>query len=492
MLLPLIDRASRFSGKISITDVEGRHTYGQLLKRARAVANALLAVSGGSDLDSSPVALMASPSCRFAAGLYGIWMAGGMAVPLCFRHPDPELLHVLRDSGAIRVLADRSHYARLRALAPSVTLLESLEGSSPTPKVEGARRALMLYTSGTTSRPKGVVMTHRNVQAMIEAMVTAWGWRSEDSILHTLPLHHTHGLVNALLTCLWVGARCEMMDRFDAAEVWRRFRRNTVFMAVPTIFRMLLDAWRTAPEAERRSMEAGAAGLRLMVSGSDALLKTLFEEWEKVTGHRLLERYGMTEIGMALSNPLLGERRAGTVGQPMPDMDVRLVDAADKVVAAEGIAGEIQVKGPSVFLEYWGHPGLTLRAFSDDGWFKTGDVGVAEGGYYRILGRLSVDVIKTGGFKVYAREVEEVLCLHPAVDQCAVVGIPDRRWGERVCAAVVSSSGQTLQESVIHRWAKKQLAHYKVPSLLMVTEELPCNVMGKVSKPALQRMFGDA
>jgi malonyl-CoA/methylmalonyl-CoA synthetase len=260
-------------------------------------------------------------------------------------------------------------------------------------------------------------------------------------------------------------------------------------MAVPTLYRRLIEAWEAADDATRTRWSAGGRELRLMVSGSAALPVPTLERWEEITGQRLLERYGMTEIGMGLSNPLLGERRPGHVGQPLPGVEVRLVDDEERVVA-EGDAGQIQVRGPAVFGEYWRRPEATADAFADCGWFRTGDRGVVEGGAYRILGRESVDILKTGGEKVSALEIEDVLRTHPSVADCAVVGIPDPDWGERVCAAVVAAAGAPAPTSdALRAFAKERLAPYKVPKEVRVVADLPRNALGKVTKPAVKELF---
>jgi malonyl-CoA/methylmalonyl-CoA synthetase len=235
-----------------------------------------------------------------------------------------------------------------------------------------------------------------------------------------------------------------------------------------------------------------------MVSGSAALPVSLFEKWQTISGHTLLERYGMTEIGMALSNPLDGERRPGHVGVPLPGVTARLAGESGSKVAAEGLfgeglsgegeSGEIQIKGPNVFLEYWRRPEATQQAFHD-GWFCTGDVAVIKDGYWRILGRSSVDIIKTGGYKVSALEVEEVLRTHPAITECAVVGVEDAEWGERVCAAIILKAGETLSHAELREWAKERLASYKAPTRILYVDELPRNVMGKVTKPDVKTLF---
>ncbi|HEU5220181.1 MAG TPA: acyl-CoA synthetase, partial [Gemmatimonadales bacterium] len=317
----------------------------------------------------------------------------------------------------------------------------------------------------------------------------AWGWTASDRILLVLPLHHVHGIVNVVGCALWAGAACEMLPKFDAEETWRRIEsgRLTVFMAVPTIYRRLIAAWDAAPEARQVRMSKACRGLRLMVSGSAALPVQTLTRWREISGHTLLERYGMTELGMALSNPLAGERKPGFVGVPLPGVEVRIVNEQGLPVGP-GTAGEVEVRGPAVFLEYWHRPEATAAAFRD-GWFKTGDTAVLEEGAYRILGRSSVDIIKTGGFKVSALEIEEELRGHPAVAECAVVGVEDPDWGERICVAVELASGHTLHLAELSAWARERLAPYKVPRSLLAVDALPRNAMGKVVKPDVVKLF---
>ena len=245
-------------------------------------------------------------------------------------------------------------------------------------------------------------------------------------------------------------------------------------------------------------MSRGAAGLRLMVSGSDALPVETLERWKEITGHVLLERYGMTEIGMALSNPLHGERRPGHVGGPLPGVEVRLVRMDLDEESGEhkhggpvesGGQGEIQVRGPGVFREYWGRPEATREAFAGDGWFCSGDVASLEDGSYRIWGRASQDIIITGGENVPAKEVEQVIATHPDVETCAVVGIKDPYWGKAVSVALVTRDGVEIDRAALRRWAKDRLAPYKIPQRVLTLDELPVNAMGKVIKPRLVEEF---
>jgi malonyl-CoA/methylmalonyl-CoA synthetase len=258
-------------------------------------------------------------------------------------------------------------------------------------------------------------------------------------------------------------------------------------MAVPTIYARLLAAWDAASPDVRRRWSAGASGLRLMVSGSAALPVGVLARWRDATGHVLLERYGMTEIGMALSNPLDGERRPGFVGRPLPGVAARLVDEQGAEVA-EGVPGEIEVRGDTVFVEYWRRPDATREAFRD-GWFRTGDVAIREAGSWRILGRQSVDIIKTGGYKVSALEIEDVLREHRSVRECAVVGVADEEWGERVAAVVVAAAGEAPTLEELRAWAASRLARYKLPTRLRLADDLPRNAMGKVVKARVKELF---
>jgi malonyl-CoA/methylmalonyl-CoA synthetase len=348
---------------------------------------------------------------------------------------------------------------------------------------------MILYTSGTSNRPKGVVTTHANIAAQIESLVKAWEWSANDRIVLCLPLHHVHGIINVVSCALWAGATCKMLPRFDANAVWDSIASGslTLFMAVPTVYTKLIAAWDAASPERRKILSSGCAGMRLMVSGSAALPVSTLQRWKEISGHTLLERYGMTEIGMALSNPLHGERVPGSVGRPLPGVEVQLV-GDDGQPVPPGTAGEIEVRGAGVFAEYWDRPEATRAAFRA-GWFRTGDTGIVEDGLYRILGRTSIDVLKTGGHKVSALEVEEVLRSHPAVAECAVVGVPDAEWGERVAAAVVLNDKQVLDLRSLRTWAMKLLAVHKVPSRLLVLNALPRNAMGKVIKPSVVKLF---
>jgi len=468
-------------------------TYGDLDRASKRVAGALL--EGRRDLEQARVAFFVQPGFEYVAVQRGIWRAGGVAVPLAISYPPPELEYVIRDSGAIAVVAEATAAAVIGPIAAAagarfITTGEVMTAgeAAALPHLGAPRRAMIIYTSGTTARPKGVVSSHANIGAQIASLVEAWEWTPADRLLLALPLHHVHGIVNGLGSALAVFATCEILPVFDAATAWNRLASGeiTVFTAVPTMYHRLIAAWDAAPGDVRRAWSDGARRLRLMMSGSAALPVQTLSRWRDITGHTLLERYGMTEIGMALSNPLHGERRPGVVGAPLPGVDVRLVDETGQPVA-EGAGGEIEVRGPTVFGEYWQRPDETRAAFRD-GWFRTGDMAVIENGAYRLLGRTAVDIIKTGGYKVSALEIEEVLRTHPAIAECAVVGLSDPEWGERVAAAVELAAG-ALSLAELQQWAKEHLAPYKVPRALHIVTALPRNAMGKVVKPDVAALF---
>ena len=493
--IPLLDRTRHHADRAAIISGDGDCTYQELLEKSHQVASYLL--SSAPDLAEARVTFMVRPGMNHVATQWGIWRAGGIAVPLCVMHPAPELAHVIDDCGASIVVADAEFESLLRPLAKQrglrfVPSEEFQNGQAASlPKVQPSRPAMILYTSGTTGKPKGVVSTHDIISAQIRSLVEAWGWEPTDHILHVLPLHHLHGIVNVLCCSLWVGATCQFLPKFDPKAVWQRIsegRDLTLFMAVPTIYARLIAEWESVDYRQQEQMSAGCNRLRLMVCGSAALPVPILEKWRQISGHTLLERYGMTEIGMGLSNPLHGERRAGYVGKPLPGVKLRLIDEQGQE-PADGKPGQIQIKGSVLFDSYWRRPESTREAFTDDGWFKTGDVAVCEDSDYRILGRESVDIIKTGGFKVSALEIENRLCSHEAIRECAVVGVADLEWGERVGVAVVLQPNRELDLESLREWGKQQLAVYKVPSLLHVLDALPRNPMGKVTKPQVIKLF---
>jgi malonyl-CoA/methylmalonyl-CoA synthetase len=476
--------------RTAIVGPDGTWSYADLTMEIRALSAALLGERD--DLDDARVALLCSAGHDFVVGVLACWQAGGLAVPLHPAHPEAELEYYLTDSATTVLVCSPVHRelaTRLAArLGMKVVTVGSASAPCQPPIVDPERPAMMLYTSGTTGRPKGVVHTHRGLLAQVESLVAAWAWATDDRILLVLPLHHVHGIVNVTLCALWTGAICEAPGGFDAAHTWERLASGdlTLFMAVPTIYTRLIGTWEQADAERQQAWSKGAAAARLMVSGSAALPVSTLERWREITGHVLLERYGMTELGMVLSNSL-EHRVPGHVGEPLPGVEVRLLDdAGDDVPDAE--PGELHVRGPQVFAEYWRRPEETAAAFVD-GWFRTGDIAAHDAGGYRILGRASVDIIKTGGEKVSALEIEELYRLHPDVVDCAVVGVADPEWGERVCAAIVLAGPAAPSVDALRAWGKERVAAHKVPSRFQFVTELPRNAMGKVTKPAVSELF---
>ena len=492
--LELVQRAKTFEARVALTSHGQDHSYDSLLSVSDGIAAGLL--DGSADLCEERVAFLIPGSFEYAAVQWGIWRAGGIAVPLSLSAAEPELEHVITDAQVDRIIAPEDTLEKLRPLCDRLSKpLLSVEGISSSqsvrlPELEAERRAMILYTSGTTSKPKGVVSTHANIQAQITALVEAWGWQAEDSIPLFLPLHHVHGIVNVMSCALWSGARVDCFGSFDAPAILERVaeKQYSVFMAVPTIYVKLIRILEAADEEDLARYAGGFAHMRLMVSGSAALPATVHQQWTQLTSQKLLERYGMTEIGMGLSNPLEGERRPGAVGQALPGVVIRLIAESGELIEEEGQPGEIQVRGPAVFSEYWNKPDVTRESFVD-GWFRTGDMAVLEDGYYRIMGRLSVDIIKSGGYKLSALEIEATLLTHPEIQECAVVGVADDTWGEIVAVAVVAGDGEQIELPALKEWAEERMSGYKIPRSLLLVEDLPKNAMGKVTKPAVRDLF---
>jgi len=492
--IELIARARLHADAVALQSGANTRSYGELLDRSATLAAALLGESD--DLKEARVAFLAPAGFDYITVQWAIWRAGGVAVPLCLSGTELELEYALTDSQSHCVVAPRELIEKAGSICERLNLrLLTIEEASVVqarslPAVASQRRALILYTSGTTSKPKGVVTTHANIQAQIEMLVEAWEWQATDRIPLFLPLHHIHGIINILSCALWSGATIEPFRHFDLNTILERVgaRAYSVFMAVPTIYVKLIQALESLPANDRSRIVSGFAGMRLMVSGSAALPASVHEKWTALTGQKLLERYGMTEIGMALSNPYHGERRPGAVGQPLPGVQLRLKTESGEVVTAENEPGEIQVRGPAVFLEYWNRPTATTESF-EDGWFRTGDMAACENGYYRIMGRLSVDIIKSGGYKLSALEIEAALLQHPAICECAVVGVADDTWGEAVAVAAVLHAGEELSLESLRAWCRDRLSTYKIPKRFLKLDCLPRNAMGKVTKPSVQQLF---
>ncbi|XP_054054161.1 malonate--CoA ligase ACSF3, mitochondrial isoform X3 [Rissa tridactyla] len=488
-ITPVFTRALAFGDKIAIVDQNGEHTYRDLLSQSLHLSQEICRAleCSSRDLKEERISFLCPNDASYVVAQWASWMSGGIAVPLYKKHPVQELEYVIQDSQSALVIAAEEYVGKIAPSAeklgvPVLPLLRShTDGSMSHAALEDSplttcsswkdRGAMIIYTSGTTGRPKGVLSTHENVQAVTTGLVEKWEWKKEDVILHVLPLHHVHGVINKLLCPLWVGATCIMLPEFSAQMVWKKLLsseapRISVFMAVPTIYAKLMEYYDkhfSQPQVQDFVRAFCQENVRLMVSGSAALPVPVLEKWKSITGHTLLERYGMTEIGMALSNPLHGVRVPGSVGTPLPGVKVRIATETLKnggrcytvhaqgdeyntqvTPGLEGQEGELLVKGPSVFREYWNRPRDTADAFTPDGWFKT-------------------DV--------------------------AVIGPPDMVWGQRVSAVVQLRKGKMLSVKDLKDWARETMAPYTIPTELIVVEEIPRNQMGKVNKKELLQRF---
>lgn len=482
---------------VALNDGVSQWTYANLRQHIDRFASGLLGKQ--SDLHEERIAIFMPASVDYVTSLLGIWRAGGIAVPLNIAAALPEIEYALSCAKVTRLVVGISSPAE--SLTPlfslcrgmGITVVNVAELVSDKilvmPELKIERRAMILFTSGTTNKPKGVVSTHNNIRAQITTLLEAWKWQENDSIPLFLPLHHIHGIINVLCCALWIGARVTLFPRFDMAQILTQVEDGdySVFMAVPTIYVKIIGEMEKLTELRRNRICKGFKGMRLNVCGSAACPVKLFEQWKALTGQTLLERYGMTEIGMGLSNPYHGERRAGSVGVPLPGVEVALFDDAGNIIEGENAPGEIRIRGENVFHEYWDNPQATKDSFIDD-WFCTGDVALREKGYYRILGRSSIDIIKSGGYKLSALEIEGTLLTHDSVAECAVIGIEDEVWGEAVTAFVVLKPEKSLEHAELKRWCETRMSPYKIPKYLRVLESLPRNAMGKVMKPELKKL----
>lgn len=469
----------------AISDSTLTHTNGSLLAQAESLSKRLPA---------APIGIFLPPNASFVPALLAVWAAGGTAVPLSPLYPAAAvapLLETVEPAAIICAPSLRNGLPPLTApiISPDHELLED-DGVDYTSRCDelaarAPERAMIFFTSGTTGKPKGVVWTQNMLEYQLKTLSSEWRWSDQDRILNVLPLHHIHGLVNVVLSAVYNGAHLDLHNVFDAYSVWSAFMGSnapTIFMAVPAIYKKLILHYESCNNRDQRAMRDAASRLRLFVCGSAALSKGDFDAWQRISGHRILERYGMTETGMTLSN-IYDRRHQGFLGAPLPGVEVR--------VDGDAQGGQLLIRSPGVFNEYWSQPEITRQSFTEDGFFETGDVVSfdEETGYYKMLGRASSDIIKTGGYKVSALEIEEILRECEGVLDCCVVGVHDDVLGQRIAAAIIMDSNQDMLDDV-RRKTEEHLPKYKIPRQYHVVDDLPRNILGKVQKQMLKVRLG--
>jgi malonyl-CoA/methylmalonyl-CoA synthetase len=492
------------SGTVSDTcafeTLDGRcYTFDDLRHASAKIANWLVSLNIAR---GSRVAVQVEKSVEAVMLYLGTLRAGMVFLPLNTAYREGEIGYFLKDAEPAVVVCSPSNLSWIEPLAKEAgcrvvkTLGESIDGSlieaaTPFPasfqtvKSKPDDLAAILYTSGTTGRSKGAMLSHRNLLSNALTLQKYWGWKKGDVLLHALPIFHVHGLFVALHGALINGSKSYWISRFDADAVVKFLPKSTVMMGVPTFYVRLA--------ADARVNKALVKNMRLFISGSAPLLTETFESFKKNTGHTILERYGMSETVMLTSNPYKGARKAGTVGLPLPGVKVRLVNDAGKLIASRkgkiSDIGAVQVQGPNVFAGYWRMPEKTKEEFTADGWFRTGDMGKwDEDGYLNLVGR-SKDLIITGGYNVYPKEIEMLIDDMPGVEETAVIGVPHSDFGEAVTAVVVAKPGVKLDGEAMIAAIKEKIANYKVPKKVYVVEALPRNAMGKVQKNVLRELF---
>ncbi|ESO83031.1 hypothetical protein LOTGIDRAFT_179813 [Lottia gigantea] len=518
-ILPTFLNVEKDFGRTAIIDFEKSLKYEDLFRESEIVARKIQNLCGCKSFDENERVLFQSVNDRrYTVITWAIWMLGGVCVPISKSCSNSDLEYFVQDVEPSIIF--ESSLLPFQLDYDTAVEVDIKEGNfinhSKTDVKYQNKPAMIVYTSGTTDRPKGVVLTHGNLCSQMSGMIQSWGWTNQDRILHTLPLHHVHGIVNVLMTSLQVGALCYMLPQFDAKQVWRCLTEPlpqlggehiNVFMGVPTMYAKLIQYYNkhiTDTQTRDHIKHVCQSKIRLMVSGSAALPEPVMTRWEEITGHRLLERYGMTEIGMALSNPLHGPRIPGSVGLPFPNVEVCIVkkqeersekgyevivqgDSSHTTVTPEcdNMIGELYVRGPNVFSEYWNKPHATHKSFTTDGYFKTGDSVVFGDEVYKIVGRTSVDIIKSGGYKIGALEIERHILSHPNITDCAVVGVPDEIWGQKVATVLVVADQGKMSVDEIKDFCKDKMSPYQIPKVVLCVEVMPRNAMGKVNKKEL-------
>ena len=470
-------------------------SYGEFFAGAERIAGALVA-AGISPGDR--VAVQVEKSLEAVQLYLATLLAGGVFLPFNTAYTAAEMAYFIGDSEPAALVCDPRKSDALDAIAVAVRFTLAADGTGTLREAADAAPdkfiavprdaddlAAILYTSGTTGRAKGAMLSHANLAANARVVADYWRFSAADILIHALPIFHTHGLFVALHIALVSAASLIFMPAFDAAEILKAMRRDrdraTAFMGVPTFYTRLLDC----PELCREAL----ADMRLFVSGSAPLPAEIHARWQAVTGHEILERYGMTETGMNISSPYHGERRAGSVGLPLPGVEVRITEAASGEEVPCGEVGVIEVRGANVFRGYWRRPEKTREELRDDGFFITGDLARVDAqGYVSIVGRAG-DLIISGGYNVYPREVENCIDEITGVKESAIIGLPHTDFGECVVAIIVRDADAKLDEEEVRKNLKSKLANFKQPKQIFFTKQLPRNAMGKVLKNKLREQY---
>ena len=432
------------------------------------------------------------PKCiEFLFFHFAILSIGAISLPLNPDYRPEEIVYFLTDSGSSLFVTNSQLLSKVRSTIQDLTELKILLKEELLPPTEvilpkypagGDDIAMICYTSGTTGRCKGAAISHRNLIANMKALHKAWEWSDRDILLHVLPLFHVHGLNVAALGCLYAGATMIAFEKFEPRQVWETLALEncTLFMGVPTIYQRLINEW------GKLESQTDLQKMRLFVCGSAPLSDQQFYQFENITGFRILERYGMTETGMNASNHIAPEhRKAKSVGFPLEGVEIRIVNSDGNNVAIAEI-GEVWIRGANIFQGYWGMPDKTAESFTD-GWFHTGDLGFQDpddGNRLYLVGRAK-ELIITGGFNVYPKEIENVLESHESVKESAVVGLPDNDFGEKVVAAIALNEAINITPEELIAHCKIRLAAYKCPKQIFFVTELPRNAMGKIQKNIL-------
>jgi malonyl-CoA/methylmalonyl-CoA synthetase len=496
-LFDILARGITDPDKVAIETAAGeRTTYAELVARTGRMANALarLGVEPG-----DRVAAQIEKSVEAIVLYLATVRAGGAFLPLNTGYTPAEIEYFLGDAEPAVFVCDPARLEALRPVADAAGARAlTLDGDGAGTLTEAAAAepdsfatversaddlAALLYTSGTTGRSKGAMLTHGNLVSNTEALRETWAYTADDVLIHALPIFHTHGLFVATNVTLFSGASMLFLPKFDVDRIFALLPRATVLMGVPTFYVRLLQDDRLTADA--------TAHMRLFVSGSAPLLAETHREWKARTGHAILERYGMTETNMNASNPYDGDRVAGTVGFPLPGVEIRVTDPETGAELAQGEIGMIEVRGSNVFKGYWRMPEKTAAELRDNGFFVTGDLGkIDERGYLHIVGR-GKDLIITGGYNVYPKEIESEIDAIPGVVESAVIGVPHRDFGEGVTAVVVTTGKTELTEAGVLEVLEQRLAKFKLPKRVLFADDLPRNTMGKVQKNLLRETYAD-